>query len=60
MTTVQHIIALLKERRAFPRHSPDWQYRTNAAWKLLQMARGVPSKDWTDYPNLRPQDEHAH
>lgn len=41
---------LLNERRHYPVGSPDWDYRTRAAWKLDQMHRGVPVCDWTDDP----------
>ena len=51
MTPAHEIaIRLLIERRAFPPGSLDWNYRTRAAWKLDQMARGIPSQDWTDEP----------
>jgi len=42
--------ALIAEREDFPVGSPDWDYRTRAAWKLDQMARGVPVNEWTDAP----------
>lgn len=43
-------LALIAESNVFPAWSPDWEYRRRAAWKLDQMARGVPSRDWTDLP----------
>lgn len=43
-------LALLIERRPFNRGSLDWQYRTDAAWKYLQMAMGKPSMAWTNTP----------
>lgn len=44
---------LLSERAAFTPGSPDWEYRTRAAWKLDQMARGIPAILWTDTPPLK-------
>lgn len=41
---------LLKERRPYPKGSPDYDYRTRAAWKLAQWAMGKPSQLWTDTP----------
>lgn len=46
---------LLTERKAFPVGSLDWEYRTRAAWKLDQMARGIPANEWTDMPKERLQ-----
>ena len=43
-------LPLLIERRPFNRGSLDWQYRTDAAWKYLQMAMGKPSMAWTNTP----------
>ena len=42
--------ALIRESADFPQGSLDWTYRRRAAWKLDQLARGVPSRDWTDMP----------
>jgi len=44
------IAALLREREAYPVGSPDWQYRTRAAWKLHQGQSGVAAQDWTETP----------
>ncbi len=38
------------EAAAFPVGSLDWEYRTRAAWKLDQIASGIPSQDWTKEP----------
>ena len=46
MTALDRARALIRERRAFPRNSLDWNYRTRAARKLIWMARGYPTKDW--------------
>ncbi len=46
---------LLAERRAYVLGSPDWLWRTRAAWKLLQIARGIPAIRWTDMPAPKPQ-----
>ncbi|MBM1817187.1 hypothetical protein JQW92_18235 [Sulfitobacter pseudonitzschiae] len=43
-------LSLLKERRPFPLGSPDYAWRTAAAWKYLQMAMGKPANRWTDTP----------
>lgn len=40
----------LAEAAAFPVGSLDWEYRIRAAWKLDQLARGIPSRDWTKEP----------
>ena len=39
---------LIAERRQYPRGSADWQWRTQAARKLLWIMQGVPPKDWRD------------
>ena len=41
---------LLAERRAYPPGSADRACRERAAWKLLQMARGVAVIDYTSRP----------
>lgn len=38
--------AMIQERRMFPRHSSEWQWRTRAARKFLNIIRGIPAKDW--------------
>lgn len=43
-------LELLKARRPFPKGSPDYEYRTVAAWKHLQWAMGKPVNQWTDTP----------
>ncbi|MBD9529011.1 hypothetical protein [Paracoccus sp. PAR01] len=48
---------LLHEAAQFRPGSPDSEYRIRAAWKLDQMARGIPSCEWTEYP--QPQQERA-
>ncbi len=53
MTAREIAQRLLNERAAFPVGSPDWEYRTRAAWKLDQMARGIPAILWTDTPPLK-------
>ena len=37
---------LMVERKAFPPGSPDHEYRTRAARKLVWMMRGVPVTEW--------------
>ena len=41
---------ILSERAAYPVGSPDWKYRTTAAWKLHQGQSGVATQDWTETP----------
>ena len=48
-------LRLLKERRPYPPGSSDYDYRTRAAWKLLQHAMGKHPQDWTDTPPRRTQ-----
>lgn len=55
MTAREIAQRLLNERAAFPVGSPDWEYRTRAAWKLDQMARGIPAIHWTDTPPAKEQ-----
>lgn len=43
-------VKLLTERRAFPVGSPDWIYRTRAAWKLDQWSRGIAFRDMASEP----------
>lgn len=57
MTAREIAQRLLNERAAFPVGSPDWIYRTRAAWKLDQMARGIPAIDWTDTPPAKEQQQ---
>jgi len=37
---------LMAERKAFAAGSPDYEYRTRAARKLVWMMRGVPTTEW--------------
>ena len=55
MTAREIAQRLLNERADFPAGSPDWEYRTRAAWKLDQMARGIPAIHWTDTPPAKEQ-----
>lgn len=48
MTTRDHFHAIMRERRAWPVGSADWDYRTRAARKLYWMIRGVPVIEWED------------
>lgn len=41
---------LFDEACAFPTGSLDRQWRERAAWKLEQMAAGIPACDWTEEP----------
>ena len=44
MTPVDWFRAMLSERRAYPKNSPDWAYRTRAARQYLNVIRGLPIK----------------
>lgn len=59
MTARAEAQRLLIERHAFPAGSPDWNYRTTAAWKLDQMHLGIPACDWTDTPTIHIGEKHA-
>jgi len=50
MNARQLALSLLAERKSYPTGSPDWDWRTRAAWKLDQLSRGIPACDWTDTP----------
>ena len=43
-------LELLIERRPFGEGSPDYRYRTIAAWKHLQNAMGKAPMHWTSTP----------
>lgn len=42
MPTLESIARLLAERNAYPPDDPDWIWRNNAAWRLLDIALGGP------------------
>ena len=48
MTTRAIFLALMAERRNWPRGSIDHEYRTRAARKLVWIMRGVPTTEWTE------------
>jgi len=37
---------MIAERKAFPRNSCDYAYRTRAAQRLLAIIRAVPASEW--------------
>jgi hypothetical protein len=39
---------MLAERRAFPPATADWEWRTNAARKYVNLIRRVPVNQWRD------------
>jgi hypothetical protein len=39
---------MLAERRLFRRGSLDWQWRTSAARKYVNLIRGVPVDQWSE------------
>lgn len=41
---------LIAESLSYPPGSPDWECRRSAAWTLDQIARRIPSTQWTDMP----------
>lgn len=43
-------VTLLAESASYPAGSPDHEWRRRAAWKLDQMHRGIPVREWTDEP----------
>lgn len=43
-------LALLIGRRGCPVGSVDWNWRTRAAWKYLQMHMRKPPIKWTETP----------
>lgn len=48
MTTREWFRLMLRERRAFPMDSPEWEWRTAAARKYLYLMRGVPALEWRE------------
>lgn len=46
MTTHEYLREILRQRRAYPKGSPDWNYRTRAARKYVWIMRGVPPCEW--------------
>jgi len=44
--------ALLVQAAAFPPGSPEYEWRRRAAWKLDQIARGIPFAEHTKEPGL--------
>jgi 23S rRNA U2552 (ribose-2'-O)-methylase RlmE/FtsJ len=48
MTTRQTFIALMRERRAWPKGSADHEYRSRAARKLVWIMRGIPVLEWKE------------
>ena len=48
MTAREWFRLMLRERRAFPMDSLDYEWRTAAARKYLWLMRGIPVKEWTE------------
>ena len=46
MTIKTEFHNLMRERRSFATGSPDHDYRTRAARKLVWLMRGVPAGEW--------------
>ena len=53
MTAIDFARDLLTERNSFPVGSPDWLYRTRAAWRLDQIGRGIPANERTAEPPVQ-------
>ena len=47
MTARANFRTMLRERRAHPQGSLDWQWRTAAARTYLRILRKVPTTEWT-------------
>ena len=39
---------MIHERKAFPSGSPEWEWRSRAARKLVWLMRGVPVNEWSE------------
>lgn len=48
MTTRTIFRALMAERRSYLRGTPDHEYRTRAARKIVWIMRGVPATEWRE------------
>lgn len=48
MTARQRFQQIMTDRRKFPKHSADWQWRTRAARKLAWLMMGRPVEEWTE------------
>ena len=48
MTTKQHFLALMSERRAFDRSSAEHLSLTRAGRKFVWLMRGIPSSQWSE------------
>ena len=46
MTTPATFLALMAERRQWPKGSADYAYRTKAARKLVWIIKGRPVNEW--------------
>lgn len=46
MTTRQHLLSLLAERKAWPKGSADHEYRSRACRRLWWIIKGRPSNTW--------------
>ena len=46
MNLINEFHRLMRERRSFAAGSPDHDYRTRAARKMVWLMRGVPAGEW--------------
>jgi hypothetical protein len=47
MTTQEHFLTIMRERRAWPKGSTDWTYRTRTARRLVWLMRGIATEQWS-------------
>ncbi|MBM3603601.1 MAG: hypothetical protein FJX25_02360 [Alphaproteobacteria bacterium] len=50
MSTWDNLRLMLTEASRYAPGDPDREWRIAAAWKLLQLADGIPACDWTPPP----------
>lgn len=48
MTARENLRQMLAQRRQFPRHSAEWNWRTRAARKYVWIILGLPTTEWSD------------
>ncbi|WP_210402370.1 hypothetical protein [Thioclava sp. DLFJ4-1] len=46
MSPRDHALQMIRERRAYPVGSSDWEWRTSAARKYIWMSFGIPVNKW--------------
>lgn len=48
MTTADHFLSMMRQRRAFPRGSLEWEWRTRAARTYARIMMGIPACEWAE------------